>query len=138
MYFRKGSSMVEMVVALCILGLTFVLLWHPPKKDEPNENWDRFETELRLLVTKGRNVELTYDSEIYGEKGTQSGYICIEEHNQKVALPRGWQPSEEDVIHIRNGGWVQPGRIHLKNMHNGKTKDLVFSMGWGDFRIYGA
>ncbi|MFL1695339.1 hypothetical protein ACJQWY_00795 [Weissella kandleri] len=128
---------MEMVVALFILGLTFVLLWHPPKKDEPNEDWNRFETELRLLVTKGRNVELTYDSKIYGEQGTRYGYICIEEHNQKVALPQGWQPSEEDVIHIRNGGWIQPARIHLKNMHNGKTKGLVFSMGWGDFRIYG-
>lgn len=131
---RSGFTMIEVLITAMLTFLILSTFAYFKPSTPTKQNWANFRRELQFEVDRARNLSQTSQVLIEGCEQKDNRAIMIQNRMKSmVYLPEGWAVYY-GAISVQSG-WVQPGTITLKNLKKKEFKELVFSMGWGDFDL---
>nr|WP_276521745.1 prepilin-type N-terminal cleavage/methylation domain-containing protein [Weissella diestrammenae] len=128
---RAGFTLIETMVVLILVSVMSgsILLF---SVNQSGQNWYRFSQDLRLEVDRLRWCGRP--QKIYCRHNSIEAYLRSTDGLTRIQLPTGWV-SIRGQISITHQGWVSPGTMVFRHSKTNEYKKIIFSFGWGEFRI---
>ncbi|MDR3240952.1 MAG: type II secretion system GspH family protein [Lactobacillaceae bacterium] len=130
---RLGFTLVETIMVLIIFSMIGALIYSvvPSLNKSESAQWEQFEKELRAEVDRFK-ANSSAGNRVTGQEINGQWHIVIDKPEHAVKIPDCQQV--EGSIRIAANGWFEPNHIKLHQKGGGVVK-IIFSMGWGEFRL---